>query len=169
MFGISLHLPAVTLASRLAGRPTGLDYVMHCCALHTRWRSIEELGLGWMLQKCLSDFLASNAVKDLQNIILKHEWSQLVNSAKNHTSLKHIVCSDLVAASWCSMWDKALDLGTKRTRLSQYLFSTLCHLVFGDHICPLCESQIPSHHNYFDHLNSIHLNDEYSEDVHITG
>ena len=29
-----------------------------------RWL-LEELGLGWMLQKCLSDSLTSNAVKDL--------------------------------------------------------------------------------------------------------
>ena len=130
-----------------------------------RWL-LEELGLGWMLQKCLSDSLTSNAVKDLRNIILKHDWSQSVNNARNHhVSLKHIVCSDLVAASWCSMWDKALDLGTKGTRLSQCLFSTLCHPVFGDRICPQCESQIPSHHNHFDHLKTVHLNNEYSEDV----
>ena len=127
-----------------------------------RWL-LEELGLGWMLQKCLSDSLTSNAVNDLQNIIVKHDWSQSVNSARNHASLKHTVCSELVAASWCSMWDKALDLGTKGTRPSQCLFSTLWCPVFGDHICPLCENQIPSDHIYFDHLNSVHLNNEYSD------
>ena len=47
-----------------------------------RWL-LKELGLGWMLQKCLPDSLTSNAVKDLRNIILKHDLSQSVNSARN--------------------------------------------------------------------------------------
>lgn len=36
----------------------------------------EELGLGLILQNCLSGPLASTTVKDLQNIISKHNWSQ---------------------------------------------------------------------------------------------
>ena len=62
-----------------------------------RWL-LEELGLCWILQKCLSDPTSSDTVKDLQNIILKQDWSLTVNSARNHPSLKHIVCSNLVAA-----------------------------------------------------------------------
>ena len=50
--------------------------------------------------------MASDTVKKSQNIILKQDWSQTVISARNYTSLKHIVCSDLVAASWCSHWDR---------------------------------------------------------------
>ena len=129
-----------------------------------RWL-LEELGLGWILQKCLSDPTASDTVKDLQNIILKQDWSQSVDSARNHPSLKHIVCSNFVAASWCSHWDRALDLGTKGTRLFQCLFSSLCRPVFGDRVCPLCEREIPSHQNYFDHLNSDHLNKGYGPEV----
>ena len=129
-----------------------------------RWL-LEELGLGWILQKCLSDPTASDTVKDLQNIILKQDWSQSVDSARNHPSLKHIVCSNFVAASWCSHWDRAPDLGTKGTRLFQCLFSSLCRPVFGDRVCPLCEREIPSHQNYFDHLNSDHLNKGYGPEV----
>ena len=65
-----------------------------------------------------------------------------------------------VAASWWGMWDKALDLGTKGTRLSQCLFSLLCPTVFSDGVCPLCESQILSHHNYFERLNTVHMNNK---------
>ena len=46
-----------------------------------RWL-LEELGLVWISQKCFSDPTASDTV----------------NSARNHPSLKHIVCSKLVAA-----------------------------------------------------------------------
>ena len=65
-----------------------------------------------------------------------------------------------VAASWWGMWDKALDLGTKGTRLSQCLFSILCPTVFSNGVCPLCESQILSHHNYFERLNTVHMNNK---------
>ena len=47
------------------------------------------------------------------------------------------------------------------TRLFQWLFSSLCRPVFGDRVCPLCEREIPSHQNYFDHLNSDQLNNVY--------
>ena len=40
-------------------------------------------------------------------------------------------------------------------------FSPLCRPVFGDRVCPLCEREIPSHQNCFDHLNSDHLNNVY--------
>ena len=44
---------------------------------------------------------------------------------------------------------------------------TLCRPVFGDRVCPLpvCERKIPSHQNYFDHLNSDHLNNVYGLEV----
>ena len=103
------------LASRIF-RTLSADVYSISLVEQCRWL-LEELGLGWILQKCLSDHTASDTVKDLQNIILKQDWSQTVNSARNHPSLKHIVCSNLVAASWCSHWDRAQDLGTKGTRL----------------------------------------------------
>lgn len=114
-----------------------------------RWL-LEELGLGWNLHKCLSDSLTPNTVKDLQTIIYKRDWCLSVNSARKHSSLKYIVCSDQVAANWCSMWNRALDLGKKELD-SQCLFSTLCRPVFGDQICPLCKC-LPTHQNYFDHF-----------------
>ena len=80
----------------------------------------------WILQKCLSGPLNADTIRDMKKLILKKDWSQSVNNARQHSSLKYIVCSDEVAACWCSVWDRALDLGTKGTRLSQCLFSTLC-------------------------------------------
>ena len=148
------------LASRVFRTLSADNVYCICLVEQCRWL-LEELGLGWILQKCLSDPMASDTVKDLRNIILKQDRSQTVNSARNHPSLKHIVCSNLVAASWCSHWDRALDLGTKGTRLFQCLFSSLCRPVFGDRVCPLCEREIPSQQNYFDHLNSDHLNNVY--------
>ena len=79
-------------------------------------------------------------------------------------SLKHIVCSDLFCCCWCSMCDKALDLGIKGTRLSQCLFS-LFATQFLVTVSGHYEIKYSSHHNYFDHLNSVHLNNGCSEDV----
>ena len=60
-------------------------------------------------------------VKDLLNIILKQDWSQTVNSVRNHPSVKHGV---FVAASWlvsfpddfslsaeCEVWPARLPAG----------------------------------------------------------
>ena len=68
-----------------------------------------------------------------------------------HQSLKYIACTDSVAASWCRLWDQAMDLGTKGTGLIQCLLSSLCRPVFGDRQCPHCGDKIPLSQNFFDH------------------
>ena len=40
--------------------------------------------------------MASDTVKKSQNIILKQDWSQTVISARNHTSLKHILFAQIL-------------------------------------------------------------------------
>ena len=73
--------------------------------------------------------------------------------AKSHQSLKYITCSDSVAASWCSLWDHALDYGTKGTKLLQILFSSLCQPLFSDRHCHLCENSIlPANECFFSHF-----------------
>ena len=62
-----------------------------------RWL-LEELGLWWKLQKCQ---MTSNAVNDLWNIILRHDWSQLVNSAKN---LFTVLLSSLTCLFFLLSW-----------------------------------------------------------------
>ena len=81
----------------------------------------------------------------LQNIILKHDWSQSANSARNHTSLNTL----------------SLRLSHHQTlewRLS-HSFSPLCAVL---PTMRMSNTIIP---NYFDHLNSFHLNNEYGEKV----
>ena len=77
--------------------------------------------------------------------------------AKSHQSLKYITCSDSVAASWCSLWDHALDHGTKGTKLLQILFSSLCQPLFSDRHCHLCENSIPANECSFDLLCECHI------------
>ena len=73
--------------------------------------------------------------------------------AKSHQSLKYITCSDSVAASWCSLWDHALDYGTKGTKLLQILFSSLCQPLFSDRHYHHCENSIlPANECFFSHF-----------------
>lgn len=52
-----------------------------------------------------------------------------IDIPKTHCLLK------CVSTSWCSHWDRALDFGTKRMRLFQCLFSSLCHPFFAQNTC----------------------------------
>ena len=76
-----------------------------------------------------------------------------------------LLCTDVVAASWCRLWDQTMDLGTKGTGLIQHLLSSLCHPVFVDHLCPYCGHEIPSNQIFFDHLCSEHLDCEYNQSM----
>ena len=77
--------------------------------------------------------------------------------------LKYITCSDLAAASWCSMWALAPEYGQKGTKLTQSLFASLCRPLFSDRFCHLCGSQIPAHMTFFDHLCISHLKTPYND------
>ena len=85
----------------------------------------------------------ASTVKSAKSTLLNQDWKQTINAAKMHSSLRHIVCSDVVASSWCRLWDQALDLGIKGIRLTQCLFHFLCRSTFGDRLCPHCATEIP--------------------------
>ena len=124
-----------------------------------------ELRVDPILQRCLSDpATATNTVKSAKRTLLNQDWKQTINAAKMHSSLRHIVCSDFVASSWCRLWDQALDLGIKGTRLTQCLFHSLCRPTFGDRLCPHCTTEIPRNQSYFEHLNFDHLDNSYDQD-----
>ena len=124
-----------------------------------------ELRVDQILQRCLSDpATATNTVKSAKRTLLNQDWKQTINAAKMHSSLRHTVCSDFVASSWCRLWDQALDLGIKGTRLTQCLFHSLCRPTFGDRLCPHCITEIPRNQSYFEHLNFDHLDNSYDQD-----
>ena len=51
--------------------------------------------------------------------------------------------SDSVAASWCSLWDHALDHGTKGTNSSKSSFHRSVN-PYPDRHCHHCENSIPA-------------------------
>ena len=123
-----------------------------------------ELRVESILQRCLSDpATVINTVKSAKSTLLNQNWKQTINAAKMHSSLRHIVCSDVVASSWCRLWDQALDLGIKGTRLTQCLFHFLCRPTFGDRLCPHCATEIPPNQSYFEHLNFDNLDNSYDK------
>ena len=54
-------------------------------------------------------------------------------------------------ASWPKLWDMALDHGVHGTDALQALFRTLTRPMFGQRICPVCETQQvePSHFEHY--------------------
>ena len=60
-----------------------------------------------------------------------------------------------IASSWNSIWDEALELGVRGTKLMQGFFNALSRPTFGERLCPHCGDKIPS--NYYEHLFSSHL------------
>ena len=63
--------------------------------------------------------------KSARNTILQRDWENTIQLAKSYMSLKHIVSSDDIASGWCRVWDSALGLGYRGTKLSQCLFRSL--------------------------------------------
>ena len=119
-----------------------------------------DIGLHPILQQCLAEpALASSVVKLKKKRILEADWKATLETARRHASLiLYITCSDLAAASWCSMWDLALEYLQKGTKLTQSLFASLCRPLFSDRLCHLCRSQIPAHNmTFFHHLCVSHL------------
>ena len=124
------------------------------CTLH-----IESI-----VQQCLTDpDSATSLVKSARTSIIRQDWANTVHRGKSHTSLKHIVSCDEVALCWSCVWDSALDLGHRGTRLSQCLFKSLCCLLFGERVCRYCDTQVPSNLTSFQHLCHSHLNFDVSQ------
>ena len=125
-----------------------------------------EIGLHSVLQQCLAEpALASSIVKSEKKRILEADWNVTLENAKGHESLKYVVISEQVAASWCSVWDLALDHGTRGTKLTQSLFANLCQPLLKDRICHVCENRIPLNKNFFDHLCVTHLKRRYNDHI----
>ena len=122
-----------------------------------------DLGVDSVLQQCLAEpTIASAVVKSEKTRILEQDWATTLETAKQHQSLRYIVCSDFVATRRCSLWDQALDLGTKGTKLTQNLF---CQPTFADRQCLYCVDKIPCDEHFFDHLCSAHLHQPYNENI----
>ena len=122
-----------------------------------------DLGVDSVLQQCLAELtIASAIVRSEKTRILDQDWATTLEVAKQHQSLRYIVCSDSVAASWCRLWDQALDLLTKGTKLTQNLFYALCQPILADRQCHYCKNRIPSDENFFDHLCNAHLHKPYN-------
>ena len=78
-----------------------------------------DLGVDSVLQQCLAEpTIASAIVRSEKTRILEQDWATTLEVAKQHQSLRCIVYSDSVAASWCRLCDQALDLGTKGTKVN---------------------------------------------------
>ena len=123
-----------------------------------------DLGVDSVLQQCLAEPTIARAIlRSKKTRILEQDWATTLEVAKQHQSLRYIVCSDSVAASWCRFWDQALDLGKKGTKLTQNLFYSLCQPIFADRQCH--ENRIPSGENLFDHLCNAHLHKPYNENM----
>ena len=65
------------------------------------------------------------------------DYTNCGSSAHGAAAIINIVCSNVVAANWCSL---------------DFFSGSLCRPVFGDCVCPLCEREIPSSNS--DHLNN---------------
>ena len=122
-----------------------------------RWLE-NELRVSLVINKCLADpDTARIIVKSSQQHIVDLDWSRTMSKAASHLSLKHVISSPTIASSWCRLWDQALDYGVRGTKLSQSLFRCLTKPLFGDRVCNLCVSIIPTPMSYFEHLCSTHI------------
>ena len=74
----------------------------------------------WVVPREMS-LWAWSTVKSVKEIIYREDWANTVQSAKQHPSLKHIICSNLTASSWCHTWDLAFDKRRYGTKLAQCL------------------------------------------------
>jgi hypothetical protein len=82
--------------------------------------------------------------RGVQKRILSADKKLTLERCDAHQSLKHVssVYSEL---SWLKIWDMALDHGVKGTRAALCLFNTISRPLFGDRLCPRCETQVPEH------------------------
>ena len=108
------------------------------------------------LQLCLHNPPdALSIVHDAKQDILASDWEGTLAESKSHPSLSLVSATANIASSWNSIWDEALELGVRGTKLMQGLFNALSRPTFGERLCPHCGDKIPS--NYYEHLFSSHL------------
>ena len=177
---IGLHWPSVkarillrklTFLAKVLERDDGLSsHVFRTLAsedvynvsLVQQCRSLEQhIGTNY-LQLCLRNPIdASSIVRDAKEEVLRKDWMHTVQNSQTHGSLSIIASSETIAESWNSLWDEALDFGTRGTRLMQGLFGALSTPTFGDRICRHCNATIPG--SYSDHLFSDHIT-KYNHD-----
>ncbi len=66
-----------------------------------------------------------------------------------------IVTHPILIDKWKSLWDKALDFGTKGTKVAQKLYNLCTKPLFGEKICYLCNNPI-NDPSFIVHLGSQH-------------
>ena len=89
-------------------RTLSMENVYNNISLVDQCNSLQnDLGVDSVLQQCLAEpIIASAIVRSEKTRILEQDWATTLEVAKQHQSLRYIVCSDSVAASWCRLWAK---------------------------------------------------------------
>ena len=82
----------------------------------------------------LESFFGTNFLQD----ILASDWEGTLAESKSHPSLSLVSATANIASSWNSIWDEALELGVRGTKLMQGFFSALSRPTFGERLCPYC-------------------------------
>ena len=93
---------------------------------------------------------AQTSMKQAQKQILRADWEACLTAAGEHQSTT-VAAHISTCASWPKLWDMALDHGVHSTDALQPLFCTLTRPMFGQRICPVCETQQvePSHFEHY--------------------
>ena len=122
-----------------------------------RWLE-NEVCVTSVIDKCLAaPETARTTAKSSEQHIIDLDWSHTMSKAASYLSLKHVISSPTIASSWCRMWDQALDHGVRGTKLFQSFFRCLTKPLFGDRLCHVCKSTIPTPMSFFEHLCSSHI------------
>ena len=89
--------------------------------------------------------------RQMQERILSADKELQLEHSNIHQSLKHLstIHSEL---SWLKIWDMALDHGIQGTRNALCLFNTLSRPLFGNRLCPHCETSVLEDLTYLEHL-----------------
>ena len=89
--------------------------------------------------------------RGVQKRILSEDKELRLKHSNIYQSIKYLstIHSDL---SWLKIWDMALDHGVKDPRAPLCLFGTLSRPLFGNTLCPRCETSIAEGLTYLEHL-----------------
>ena len=108
-----------------------------------------------ILEQCLlSPDEAIATVQQAMPHLIEADWNRSLHLGLSHPSLTYI-CNPALVGDWCNLWNTALDFGTRGTKVAQGIFRVLSKPVFGEKICPFCQSLI-SESTFTDHLSSSH-------------
>ena len=121
-----------------------------------RWLE-NEVCVTSVIDKCLAAPGTARTTESSEQHIIDLDWSRTMSKAASHPSLKHAISSPTITSSWCRMWDQALDHGVRGTKLFQSFFRCLTKPLFGDRLCHVCKSTIPTPMSFFEHLCSAHI------------